>query len=210
VRHAEQRLLTLLDCANAIVRKQKHFLKYGSMAVKPLVLNQIADRLGIHESTVSVRPAHRCCSCWSGRVRPLRAPAAVYGAPRAPGARRRAASGVSVSRRRKTGWLQADLHAFGVDHARLPRCAMLPSLGSLAACFGCLCLLEGATPYGQLVDRHLLLQFGYDRPNRAVFFNGYAKRTAEMWTSFRSAHATHVDAASAARAEAVAIVTFAG
>ena len=53
VRNVEQRFLTILDVANAIVRKQTSFLEYGSMAMKPLGLKQIADELGIHESTVS-------------------------------------------------------------------------------------------------------------------------------------------------------------
>jgi len=53
VRNVEQRFLTILDVSNAIVRKQKNFLEYGSMAMKPLGLKQIADELGIHESTVS-------------------------------------------------------------------------------------------------------------------------------------------------------------
>jgi len=53
VRNVEQRFLTILDVANAIVRKQTNFLEYGSMAMKPLGLKQIADEVGIHESTVS-------------------------------------------------------------------------------------------------------------------------------------------------------------
>jgi RNA polymerase sigma-54 factor len=53
VRNVEQRFLTILDVANVIVRKQKSFLEYGAMAMKPLGLKQIADEVGIHESTVS-------------------------------------------------------------------------------------------------------------------------------------------------------------
>jgi RNA polymerase sigma-54 factor len=39
--------------AEAIIRRQKHFLEFGAMAMKPLGLREIADELGLHESTVS-------------------------------------------------------------------------------------------------------------------------------------------------------------
>ena len=39
--------------AEAIVSRQKHFLEFGAMAMKPLGLREIADELGLHESTVS-------------------------------------------------------------------------------------------------------------------------------------------------------------
>lgn len=53
LRNVEQRFATILDVAGAIVRRQKHFLDYGAMAMKPLGLREIADEVGIHESTVS-------------------------------------------------------------------------------------------------------------------------------------------------------------
>jgi RNA polymerase sigma-54 factor len=53
VRNVEQRFSTLLDVANAIVRRQRHFLEFGAMAMKPLGLREIADEIGVHESTVS-------------------------------------------------------------------------------------------------------------------------------------------------------------
>jgi len=118
--------------------------------------------------------------------------------------------GIDWAARLKTGWLQSDLHALGIDPAGLPHCAALPRLDSLAAGFGCLYVIEGATLGGQLISRHLLRQFGYDSRHGAVFFNGYQHRTAEMWKSFRSAFAAHVDEAGEARAEAAAIATFAG
>ncbi len=52
-RNVEQRFSTILDVAQAIVRRQRHFFEYGAMAMKPLGLREIADELGIHESTVS-------------------------------------------------------------------------------------------------------------------------------------------------------------
>lgn len=53
VRNVEQRFSTILDVAQAIVRRQRHFFEYGSMAMKPLGLREIADEVGVHESTVS-------------------------------------------------------------------------------------------------------------------------------------------------------------
>ena len=53
VRNVEQRFSTILDVANAIVRRQQHFLEFGAMAMKPLGLREIAQELGVHESTVS-------------------------------------------------------------------------------------------------------------------------------------------------------------
>lgn len=53
MRNIEQRFSTILDVANAIVKRQRHFLEFGAMAMKPLGLKEIADEVGIHESTVS-------------------------------------------------------------------------------------------------------------------------------------------------------------
>lgn len=53
VRNVEQRFSTILQIANAIVRRQSNFLEFGAMAMKPMGLREIADELGVHESTVS-------------------------------------------------------------------------------------------------------------------------------------------------------------
>lgn len=53
LRNVEQRFATILDVANAIVKRQRNFLDYGPMAMKPLGLREIADEVGVHESTVS-------------------------------------------------------------------------------------------------------------------------------------------------------------
>jgi len=53
VKNVEQRFSTILDVAEAIVKRQRHFLELGPMAMKPLGLKEIADELGVHESTVS-------------------------------------------------------------------------------------------------------------------------------------------------------------
>lgn len=53
VKNVEQRFSTILQVAEAILARQHHFLEYGPMAMKPLGLKEIADELGLHESTVS-------------------------------------------------------------------------------------------------------------------------------------------------------------
>jgi len=53
LRNVEQRFATILDVAQAIVQRQRHFLEFGPMAMKPLVLREIAEEVGVHESTVS-------------------------------------------------------------------------------------------------------------------------------------------------------------
>jgi len=53
VRNVEQRFSTILSVAKAILKRQQHFLSYGAMAMKPMALREIADEVGVHESTVS-------------------------------------------------------------------------------------------------------------------------------------------------------------
>jgi RNA polymerase sigma-54 factor len=53
VRNVEQRFSTILTVAQAILRRQRHFLEYGPLAMKPLGLREIAEEVGLHESTVS-------------------------------------------------------------------------------------------------------------------------------------------------------------
>jgi len=53
VRNVEQRFSTILSVAQAILKRQHRFLAYGAMAMKPLALREIAQEVGVHESTVS-------------------------------------------------------------------------------------------------------------------------------------------------------------
>jgi RNA polymerase sigma-54 factor len=43
----------MLRVSKAIVERQKAFFTHGAIAMKPLVLREIADELGLHESTIS-------------------------------------------------------------------------------------------------------------------------------------------------------------
>jgi RNA polymerase sigma-54 factor len=53
VRNVEQRFSTILAVAEAILRRQHQFLEFGPLAMKPLGLKEIAEEVGLHESTVS-------------------------------------------------------------------------------------------------------------------------------------------------------------
>ena len=55
----ESRNDTLLKVAQGIVEEQRAFLEYGDEAMRPLVLRDIAEKLGIHESTVSRATANK-------------------------------------------------------------------------------------------------------------------------------------------------------
>ncbi|MDR5778874.1 RNA polymerase factor sigma-54 [Caballeronia sp. LZ065] len=53
IRNAQQRFTTIQRVAECIVSHQKAFFDYGEIALKPLVLRDVADELGLHESTIS-------------------------------------------------------------------------------------------------------------------------------------------------------------
>jgi RNA polymerase sigma-54 factor len=53
IKNIQQRFDTILRVSNAIVERQKNFFVHGELAMRPLVLREIADELGLHESTIS-------------------------------------------------------------------------------------------------------------------------------------------------------------
>ena len=53
IKNIQQRFSTILRVSQAIVDNQTAFLEHGEIAMRPLVLREIADELGLHESTVS-------------------------------------------------------------------------------------------------------------------------------------------------------------
>ncbi|MCD0423025.1 RNA polymerase factor sigma-54 [Rubrivivax sp. JA1024] len=53
MKNIQQRFDTILRVSKAIVERQKGFFTHGAIAMKPLVLREIADELGLHESTIS-------------------------------------------------------------------------------------------------------------------------------------------------------------
>lgn len=53
IKSLQSRNETLLKVASSIVQKQAGFFEYGPEAMKPLVLNDIAQEIDMHESTIS-------------------------------------------------------------------------------------------------------------------------------------------------------------
>ncbi len=53
IKNIQQRFDTILRVSTAIVERQKNFFSHGELAMRPLVLREIADELGLHESTIS-------------------------------------------------------------------------------------------------------------------------------------------------------------
>ena len=53
IKNIQQRFDTILRVSQAIVERQKNFFVHGALAMRPLVLREIADELGLHASTIS-------------------------------------------------------------------------------------------------------------------------------------------------------------
>jgi RNA polymerase sigma-54 factor len=53
IKNVQQRFETILRVSQAIVDRQRHFFEHGEVAMRPLVLREIAEGVGLHESTVS-------------------------------------------------------------------------------------------------------------------------------------------------------------
>jgi len=59
IRNIQQRFETILRVAQAIVDRQHNFFTHGAIAMRPLVLREIADTVELHESTISRVTAHK-------------------------------------------------------------------------------------------------------------------------------------------------------
>ncbi len=53
IKNLQQRFDTILRVAQAIVERQRQFFEHGEIAMRPLVLREIAEQLELHESTIS-------------------------------------------------------------------------------------------------------------------------------------------------------------
>ncbi|SEP86527.1 RNA polymerase factor sigma-54 [Nitrosomonas ureae] len=53
IKNVQQRSSTILKVAGVIVERQQQFFEHGEVAMRPLVLREIAETLNLHESTVS-------------------------------------------------------------------------------------------------------------------------------------------------------------
>lgn len=53
IKNVQQRFQTILKVAQAIVDRQRMFFEHGEVAMRPLVLREIAEAVDLHESTIS-------------------------------------------------------------------------------------------------------------------------------------------------------------
>ena len=66
VRALEQRARTILKVATEIVLQQERFFSDGVAAMRPLTQRAVADRIGVHESTISRVAASKYLACDQG------------------------------------------------------------------------------------------------------------------------------------------------
>ncbi|MEW6542041.1 MAG: RNA polymerase factor sigma-54 [Nitrospirota bacterium] len=66
IRSIEQRNKTILKVVGSIVKFQEQFFEKGVQQLKPLVLKQVAEDIGMHESTVSRVTANKYVYCPQG------------------------------------------------------------------------------------------------------------------------------------------------
>ena len=69
MRSLEQRARTILRVASDLARHQDGFFAGGPQALRPLTQRAVAERLGLHESTISRVTAGKYFACDHGRVR---------------------------------------------------------------------------------------------------------------------------------------------
>ena len=70
IRAIDQRRSTILDCVHEILRRQDAFFRFGPSHLLPLTMNEVAQAVGVHESTVSRAVRDKYLQCPQG-VYPL-------------------------------------------------------------------------------------------------------------------------------------------
>jgi heme oxygenase len=111
------------------------------------------------------------------------------------------AVGIDLVAREKTPLLDEDMRFLGISHVQPDDNKPTLDRANLDFALGCLYVLEGATLGGQVISTYLA-KLGIGPENGGRFFNGYGKRTGEMWKSFQ-ATATDYCVTEAQMAEAV-------
>jgi RNA polymerase sigma-54 factor len=66
IKNVQQRFDTILRVSQAIVDRQRQFLEHGEVAMRPLTLREIAETLGLHESTISRVTTQKFMACQRG------------------------------------------------------------------------------------------------------------------------------------------------
>ena len=69
IKSIHQRQQTISNIAHQIVDRQKEFLEHGAAHLKPMTMVQIAEAVGVHETTVSRAISGKYISTPAGRLR---------------------------------------------------------------------------------------------------------------------------------------------
>jgi len=96
-------------------------------------------------------------------------------------------SSLHLQSRLKLPLLHADLNFLSVDAtaiAKLPACADLPPLRTVAEGLGCLYVLEGSTLGGTIIAPHLKKVLSLEENRGCSFFNSYGSDVGRMWSGF--------------------------
>ena len=59
IKNIEQRKQTILKVCHAIIRRQRDFLDFGMDQLKPMMIKDVAEEIGVHPSTVSRAVANK-------------------------------------------------------------------------------------------------------------------------------------------------------
>ena len=68
IRSIEQRNKTIVKVVTSIVKFQEQFFEKGMQYLRPLVLKQVAEDIGMHESTISRVTANKYMYCPQGML----------------------------------------------------------------------------------------------------------------------------------------------
>ena len=68
IRSIDQRNKTIVKVVTSIVKFQEQFFEHGVEYLKPLVLKQVAEDIGMHESTISRVTANKYMYCPQGML----------------------------------------------------------------------------------------------------------------------------------------------
>ncbi|RXZ45638.1 RNA polymerase factor sigma-54 [Crenobacter cavernae] len=66
VKNIQQRFDTILKVSESIANRQQAFFEHGEVAMRPLILRDIAEELGLHESTISRVTTQKYLLCARG------------------------------------------------------------------------------------------------------------------------------------------------
>ena len=85
----------------------------------------------------------------------------------------------------KISWLESDLSYLSAD--TLEPSSASADIPNLAAAFGAIYVIEGATLGGQVIMRQVIPRLGFPIPSGCRYFQGYGEKTGGKWKATREA-----------------------